>query len=513
MAFDKSMQTCVCKKGYYEYFEQKSGEDKKRVCKYCGDINRHDGVDCSTKGIALANLPLKDGFWRSDTDSSNIVECENHASCTNSTNEICAEGHRGPICSVCKEDYIKNAVGFCERCSSAGISISFYVFCFILASLALYFGLRRALGKETRLTTASLTDEISKASVDDEYWIKKYKTKGKILTSFYQIISKLPSTLSNKYPDVYTVFSTAVSSVFDFNAIGLVSVGYFMPSSLYSFYGSFLVATVTPIVISLLILVVTLAQRQNLDPYAKNKLTSSRYSIFFGFTYLIFSSTSTLAFTTFLCKRYGDDDTRWLIADRSVDCDSVSHKRFKILSCLMVLIYPIGITALYSFELWKHREGIKDAKNRDSNMKIRHIVFLWLDYRPEFWRFEIYECFRRLSFTGMLVFFGPGSAPQLCVSIILAMISLQVYTEMKPFTDPEENYLAQISSISIFFTLLAAILITLQGNLSEEHNDKLGVILIFINTLVFAMVGTGILIKPLFKVLEVRRYKGGELAS
>lgn len=74
MKLDRSNFTYVCQKGYYEYFEQQPGEDKKRVCKYCGDINRHDVVDCSTQGLILANLPLKDGFWRSDTKSSNIVE-------------------------------------------------------------------------------------------------------------------------------------------------------------------------------------------------------------------------------------------------------------------------------------------------------------------------------------------------------------------------------------------------------------------------------------------------------
>eukprot|EP00519_Triparma_laevis_P015817 CAMPEP_0182493554 /NCGR_PEP_ID=MMETSP1321-20130603/2498_1 /TAXON_ID=91990 /ORGANISM="Bolidomonas sp., Strain RCC1657" /LENGTH=220 /DNA_ID=CAMNT_0024696353 /DNA_START=22 /DNA_END=681 /DNA_ORIENTATION=+ len=208
-----------------------------------------------------------------------------------------------------------------------------------------------------------------------------------------------------------------------------------------------------------------------------------------------------MAFTTFLCKKYGDDKTEYLIADRSIDCNSDFHKNFKLLSIFMILVYPIGITTIYACELWKHQEAIKDAQNRQTNQNIQHIVFLWRDYRPEFWWFEIYECFRRLSFTGMLVVFEPGSPPQLCFSMILALLSSLMYEHNQPFEKTEENTLAQISSVSIFLTLLAGILITLKENLSEEFSAQLGALLVITNTLVFAMVGAGVLFKPIFKII------------
>ena len=109
---------------------------------------------------------------------------------------------------------------------------------------------------------------------------------------------------------------------------------------------------------------VTLRQRKNLDPYAANKLTSNRFGLFFGLAYLVFATTTNTAFSTFLCESYGDDKTKWLIADRAIDCNSSSHKFFMIISVIMILVYPIGTTALYSHELWKHRDAIKDAKTR-----------------------------------------------------------------------------------------------------------------------------------------------------
>lgn len=152
--------------------------------------------------------------------------------------------------------------------------------------------------------------------------------------------------------------------------------------------------------LSLLLLWTTTLQLRNLDPYATDKLKSSRFSLFYGLTYLVFASTTTMAFTSFLCQTYGDDSTERLIADRSIDCNSDFYKNFEYLSYLMILVYPIGITALYFYQLWKHREAIKNASKRDSDQSIQHINFLSRDYRPEMWWYEIYECFRRLSFRG-----------------------------------------------------------------------------------------------------------------
>ncbi|GMH88795.1 hypothetical protein TrVE_jg431 [Triparma verrucosa] len=174
------------------------------------------------------------------------------------------------------------------------------------------------LGKE-RLSVAFLSNEIFKATATDNHWSKRYKTKAKILTSFYQIVSRLPYTLAIKFPDVYSAFSTAISSVFNLNIIGLINVGCLLPTSMYSFYGGFLVTALAPIVLSLLLLLVTLRQRRNLDPYAANKLTSERFGYFFGLAYLVFPGTTTTAFATFLCTTYGDDETYWLISDRSID--------------------------------------------------------------------------------------------------------------------------------------------------------------------------------------------------
>ncbi|GMH74897.1 hypothetical protein TL16_g06590 [Triparma laevis f. inornata] len=170
---------------------------------------------------------------------------------------------------------------------------------------------------------------------------------------------------------------------------------------------------------------------------------------------------------------------------------------------LMILVYPVGITALYSYELWKNREAIQDSENSDNNPNIQCIVFLWRDYRPDFWWFEIYECFRRLNFTGVLLFFSPGSPGQLCFSLILALTGSLVYAYSQPFMKVEDNTLAQTSSVSFFLTLLAAIMVQLKSSLNDIANSyAFGILLIAVNILIFIMFAVGLLYKPLFCVIK-----------
>jgi hypothetical protein len=157
--------------------------------------------------------------------------------CTRVTpNATCADGHTGPVCSVCFEGYVKDAMGVCQTCASAGVSFSFYIFCFIFGATTIYFVLIKIFGKD-RLSIASVTQEFTKATFDDSHWSKRYKTKAKILTSFYQIISQLPMTLAIKFSDLYMGFNSFLSSIFSLNIFGFINVGCILPTSVYGFYG------------------------------------------------------------------------------------------------------------------------------------------------------------------------------------------------------------------------------------------------------------------------------------
>ena len=104
-----SAAECVCRTGTF----LRDGE-----CSSC-DL---DGVSCTNSGIAIAELPIKSGFWRSHNTSSVVQECFTENVCIGSiANEstsrrrlvsirnerqgtfgtsLCSIGHHGPFCEV-----------------------------------------------------------------------------------------------------------------------------------------------------------------------------------------------------------------------------------------------------------------------------------------------------------------------------------------------------------------------------------------------------------------------------
>ena len=57
--------------------------------------------------ILIIILIILSGFWRSANESITVTECYNlnincvNANITNSSNDICAEGHSGGLCESC----------------------------------------------------------------------------------------------------------------------------------------------------------------------------------------------------------------------------------------------------------------------------------------------------------------------------------------------------------------------------------------------------------------------------
>ena len=61
--------------------------------------------------------------------------------------------------------------------------------------------------------------------------------------------------------------------------------------------------------------------------------------------------------------------------------------------------------------------------DRESDESIQNYVFLWGSYRPSAWWYEIFECLRRLSLTGALVFLKQGSLTQIAAGNAICIIA------------------------------------------------------------------------------------------
>ena len=99
----------------------------------------------------------------------------------------------------------------------------------------------------------SLTLKNLKTRKPKKDWMRRAKTRFKILASAYQIISQFESALSVRYPPVFEEFGRKLSAIANLDALKLAKVGCLMSTN---FYHKLIVSTLGPFCVSVVIFAV-----------------------------------------------------------------------------------------------------------------------------------------------------------------------------------------------------------------------------------------------------------------
>jgi len=211
----KSRNGCLCEPGYYKspkYFPPKAQPAKpwENVCKPLSELNSLSGginleEGDTLYGLTLQTIPLKSGFWRITENSTILYPCFHKEYCSNSTvdGNVCAEGRTGPYCEVCDNTtnpkYVKSR-GECVKCEGNMRNTV------ILGTMGIVFGVLFMIYMCVRL------DDYSPESMKGYFrlvmkWSKSLimmakngKVQGKILASYFQIVSSLPFNFNLSFP-------------------------------------------------------------------------------------------------------------------------------------------------------------------------------------------------------------------------------------------------------------------------------------------------------------------------
>merc|ERR1712000_615867 len=98
-------------------------------------------------------------------------------------------------------------------------------------------------------------------------------------------------------------------------------------------------------------------------------------------------------------------------------------------------------------------------KSDDTHAMLRSTQFLFKEYEPRFWWFEVFECARRIMLTGGTIIFLEGSATQVAAGVLVSMVSIQVYAHTQPYICDKDYTLAMAAQWGIFFTLFGGLLL------------------------------------------------------
>jgi hypothetical protein len=174
-----------------------------------------------------------------------------------------------------------------------------------------------------------------------------------------QLLTQFIAISGTQYPSIY---ANCIKwfNVVNLDTSWLLSAGCILHVN---FYDKLLLTTLAPVVIALIISVIHCRARYIC--YKKTDLVdvlahakAKHLSVFLTFTFLKYSTVSTVVFQTFACDYLKDTKESWSRADYSISCDTDTHAVFRKYAIVMVVLYPIGILAIYTVLLIRHRHNL-----------------------------------------------------------------------------------------------------------------------------------------------------------
>ena len=441
-------------------------------------VQAPDGVNKDVGDMRLKGLSLAPGFWRTNSNSTEILPCLNEDHCVGGSDpsSYCAEGYTGPLCAVCSSGYA--AIGAsenlsCNQCSgssTATVAVGVLLIVFLLSAALVYrfkekclgrgrlqsfdsafsvafkkfekVSFRRILGIVVGLNTlTSLTFKLTTCPLHPQ----KVQPAIKIVFSYFQVVGGLGSLFGIKFPPLYSRVTSFIGGVVSLDFISFLPLGCMAPTD---FYSSLLAYTALPLVFSACLIGYYVSLSKKTD----EKSVSTRNKIFETFlaiTFVLLPSVSIKVLSTFACHDF-DDGSRYLKVDYSIDCNASTHSLYWLYSGLMVLLYPIGVPFMYWYLLWKRRDllscnhrmkememsedralesALKEREaNEEKHKTLKALSFLYGSYEPKYWWFEVFETLRKLGLTGFLVFLAPGTAAQVLFSLVMCINAMRVYS-------------------------------------------------------------------------------------
>jgi hypothetical protein len=492
--------SCTCSK-----HEFRSGSINPSTTYFEGScLTCPDGTLCEAAAISTETLPVLPGYWRSSNSSQVVTKCIETLSCVGDS--VCADGHTGPLCSVCARNYEKNVVGVCQGCDDGTKRAANVVYAGLLwgfvVSIVLWMVFSCAKNPRRRGNSEEDAEEEERRLRllrENKGWRKKAVTKCKILFGFYQVVGPIAETLQLRFPPAYTRFVRFMYAVSSFDVMQVTSWGCIFHVN---FYSTLVFATVGPFILAAVVcLIWGVYYRQAKSQEKKANIIYMLTSSLISLTYVVCTRVSITLFEMFNCQNYGDDPTLYMMVDPSISCETADHKWYQNYAACMIVLYPVGIPLLYLYLLYGKRRLIINGNEKDTK-----IAFLTDMYKPKAWWWDIFDVLRRLALTSGLVIAKPalrGVASLTNLGNLLSVLSVVAVIHYKPFRKGENDQIAWVSQVATFFTFIGALLIKTNVDVADGYDQNIFAgVFIFVNSIALGIVMFDLVLgKPLKKLI------------
>ena len=383
---------------------------------------------CLVAGTVLEELPISKHFWRANLSSVDIRLCPTRNYCepaksdrsAASPDRYCAPYHSGMYCSDCVENYVLGAEG-CRLCTKDARESKRQIVVLVLTMLSLlcvlYVYVLYSAGcfkKKLCCRRSSRRRNFARFSL----WKRcrqggfGISTKLRILFGYFQVLSSYRSTFLKQTLTESSDLLGVMTLISNVDVTWLVDNAAFRCVYDYTHYDLLLAATLGPIVLAVLLFACTTTTAYCIVPRLLKAVRDHTESAVLLLLFLIYPYVSRTVLGTFWCESFPDADHRFnlttsaLRADYRLSCEHNEDPErlgFEIYAGIMVVVYPVGVVALYSWVLYVYKDRVRVFE--EGTEKLTKVSFLIKPYKVERFWFEAYELIRKLvqtSFVGFL---------------------------------------------------------------------------------------------------------------
>jgi hypothetical protein len=197
------------------------------------------------------------------------------------------------------------------------------------------------------------------------------------------------------------------------------------------------------------------------DYLSRTKVVNQHIWAFLLLTYLVLPPVAMKQLQSLDCIPFSHDGSSYLRVDTGVNCESHNYLVFKSLVIIFFFIYQF-IPILWMMLLFRHKKALHIEHGphednlmaeRDANLELSHIKFLFKDYKGDKWWFEVAEMYRRIMFIGVLPLFTPVASKRASLGCVFAIFSVVYFREEEPFRIEFTNTIAYVAQVTLFFYL------------------------------------------------------------
>ena len=256
-----------------------------------------------------------------------------------------------------------------------------------------------------------------------------------------------------------------------------------------NFYARLILMTITPgAMLGALAITYGVAMLRNGHSSDAKRIARNKHiAVGLFMLFIVYSSVSYTIFQTFVCDPL-DSGVTYLRADYDLVCGTSTHVAYKAYAGLMIVVYPVGIPAVFAWALFMNRDGIKSLVGITGNSRVtpelETIKDLWVPYKRSRYYYEVIECGRRIALTGLAVFIYPGSTAQVAIEALLAVIFAYISEILSPFAEPLDAWLYRSGTSITFLSMYLALLLKMDTTDEDSPSQD-----VFAGFLIAAHVG------------------------